>query len=113
MEKKTIAAAQEFMPEQLTKRVLFKKGESVLFVLNFMPEQKLPPHKHPGTAVFILVLEGEGTITVDGQETKVAKGDVVCCEGDEQFAYANTGSANASLYVMLSKIPDERYAQNV
>lgn len=50
----------------------------------------LPTHKHPGSYVFLLVLEGE-----------------------EQFAFANTGNNPTSLYVVLNKVPDPRYAQNV
>lgn len=113
MELKTIESVQAFSEERFTKRVLFQEGQSVAFVLNFMPGQELPTHKHPNTAVYLLVLLGGGTMIVDGNETIVKQGDVVCCDGDEQFAYANTGSENTSLYVVLNKLPDERYAQNI
>ncbi len=39
--------------EKFTKRVIFKEGESTVFVLNFSKNQALPAHKHPGTNVFI------------------------------------------------------------
>lgn len=113
MEKKSLQEVRDFSEEKFTKRILFQKGESVTFVLNFMPGQSLPPHKHPGSHVFLLVIEGSGTITVDGVETKVSKDDVVVCEGEEQFSFANTGNEPTQLYVVLSKIPDQRYAQNV
>lgn len=113
MERKQLEASREFSPEKFTKRVLFQKDESVAFVLNFMPGQALPPHKHPGSVVYLLVLEGEGTMTVDGVRTAVSKDDAVCCEGQEQFSFENTGSGPACLYVVLNKLPDSRYAQNV
>lgn len=113
MEKKSLQKVREFGEEKFTKRILFQKGESVVFVLNFMPGQTLPNHKHPGTNVFILVLEGEGTITVDGVDTVVSTNDAIVCEGDEQFAFANTGGNPARLYVVLNKIPDQRFAQNI
>lgn len=113
MEKKELQLAKEYNQDKFTKRILFKSGESVVFVLNFMPGQELPTHQHPGTAVFILVLEGTGTVTVNGEESFLIKDDVISCEGDEQFSFKNTGSTPTSLYVVLSKIPNEDYAQNV
>ncbi|MEH7522992.1 hypothetical protein V7149_06845 [Bacillus sp. JJ1503] len=53
MEKKSITDAIEFSEEKFTKRIIFREGESTVFVLNFMPGQKLPAHKHPGTNVCI------------------------------------------------------------
>ncbi|HEX7057239.1 MAG TPA: cupin domain-containing protein [Bacilli bacterium] len=113
MEIKSLREASEFSSEQFTKRIVYKKGESVVFVLNFNPGQELPPHKHPGTNIFILVLEGNGTITVDGASSEVTAEDVICCEGGEQFSFKNTGSGKARLYVELVKIPDESYAKNI
>jgi len=113
MEKKSLQDVREFGADKLTKRVLFQKGESVAFVLNFQPGQTLPPHKHPGSAVFLLVVEGAGTMTVDGVATEIVRDDAICVGGDEQFAFENTGAEPARLYVALSKVPDERYTQNI
>ncbi|WP_017754171.1 cupin domain-containing protein [Calidifontibacillus oryziterrae] len=112
MQKQALLDYQEFNNEKFTKRIIFKEGESTVFVLNFEPGQKLPAHKHPGTNVYLLVLQGEGTLTIDGNEVPIVKDDVVLCGGEEEFAFAN-GSSNTSLYVMLNKIPDDRYAQNI
>nr|WP_251025875.1 cupin domain-containing protein [Bacillus sp. ISL-47] len=103
----------EYSDKQFTKRILFKKGESTVFVLNFMPGQELPVHKHPGTEVYLMVLQGEGTLTIDGNPTEVAERDVIHASGEEEFSFKNTGDEPVSLYVMLNKIPDERYAQNI
>ncbi|MFE8697352.1 cupin domain-containing protein [Cytobacillus sp. FJAT-53684] len=113
MEKKSIAAAQEFNEKQFTKRILFREGESTVFVLNFMPGQQLPAHKHPGSAVYLMVIQGGGTLTIDGVPTEVTEKDVILAGGEEEFAFTNSSEENTSLYVMLNKIPDERYAQNV
>jgi len=113
MEIKKLEAVREFGADRFTKRILFQKGGSVAFVLHFMPGQELPAHKHPGTAVYILVLEGSGTIIVDGAATEVYAEDAIGCEGNEQFSFQNTGSVPTRLYVVLSRIPDERYAQDV
>lgn len=112
MEKKSLEVVREFSPERFTKRMLFQKGESAVFVLNFTQGQSLPPHKHPGTDLYLVVLEGSGTITVDGASTEVAKDDCVWCGGDELFSFSNTGTAPARLYVVLSKVPSKRYIQD-
>ncbi len=103
----------EYSTERFTKRIIFKEGESTVFALNFKPGQALPTHKHPGTNVYLLVLNGEGTFMIDGNEVKVTKDDVVVCGGESNFSFVAGGEENTSLYVMLNKIPDERYVQNV
>jgi len=113
MEKKELSLAKEYNDTQFTKRIIHKKGESVVFALNFMPGQELPKHQHPNTDVYILVLEGNGTMTVDEQSTAVSTGDVIHCEGSEQFSYKNSGDEPSSLYVVLSKVPNDKYAENV
>ncbi len=113
MEKKSLESVREFSPERFTKRMLFQKGESAAFVLNFVEGQALPPHKHPGTDLFLIVLEGFGTITVDGVDTEVSAQDTVWCGGDELFSFSNTGKAPARLYVVLSKVPSKKYLQDV
>lgn len=113
MEKLSLKAYQEFSEERFTKRIVFKKGESTVFLLNFMPGQELPAHKHPGTEVYILTLQGEGTFTIDGNEVKAAANDTLHTTGTEELAYKNTGNEPVSLYVMLNKIPDDRYSENI
>lgn len=104
---------QDFYEQSFTKRIVFKEQDSVVFVLNFLPGQALPPHKHPGSDVYLLVLSGSGTIKVDGNNAQVKEGDVVHCGGEEEFAFENTGSVPTSLYVCLNKIPDVRYAKEI
>ncbi|KAA8998796.1 cupin domain-containing protein [Paenibacillus spiritus] len=112
MEKASVTAAMEYKEERFTKRVLFQKGESVLFVLNFLPGQELPLHNHPGADVYITVLEGEGTVLADGAEYPAARGDAFHIGGGEQFAY-RCGGGPSSLHVVLSKLPGPEYGQNV
>ena len=113
MEKKSISAAQEFSEKQFTKRILFREGKSTVFVLNFMPGQELPVHKHPGSEVYLMVIEGNGTLLINGEPTEIAEKEVVRASGEDDFAFKNTSSGNVSLYVMLNEIPDERYVQEI
>lgn len=113
MEIKKIASAIEYSEERLTKRVLFKEGGSAVFMLNFAPGQSLPEHTHPGSELFLTVMEGKGTLLVNDERHPVGKGDVVHCSGEERFAFENDGGMNTSFYVVLSKLPGDEYAKNV
>lgn len=113
MEVKALSSFQEYSDERFTKRVVYQKGDSVAFVLNFMPGQTLPPHKHPGTEVYLLVLTGHGTMTADGEQKAVNEGDIINVGGEEQFSFENTGNCETSLYVILSKVPGPEFAKNV
>jgi quercetin dioxygenase-like cupin family protein len=113
MEVQSLRNYQEFSEERFTKRIIFKKGDSTAFVLNFMPGQALPSHTHPGTEVYIMTAQGKGVFTIDGQEVNVMKNDVIHCGGLEQLAFKNDGAENVSLYVVLNKIPSDKYAENI
>ncbi|MFC0477609.1 cupin domain-containing protein [Robertmurraya beringensis] len=112
MQKQSLSTFITYNEGKFTKRVIFKEGESTVFVLNFSKNQALPAHKHPGTNVFIQVVEGEGTFHVDGESLAVAKHDVIHFTGEEEMSFVN-GKGNTSLYVMLNKIPDERYVKEI
>ncbi|PLR80925.1 cupin domain-containing protein [Bacillus canaveralius] len=113
MEKKSAALLQEFNENHFTKRVIFNKGESTVFLLNFMAGQYLPPHKHPGAEVYLMVLQGNGVITIDGVKTEVTEKDVILADGAEELSFQHTGADPTCLYVMLNKIPDERFVQDI
>ncbi|WP_347564312.1 cupin domain-containing protein [Bacillus sp. MM2020_4] len=113
MEKSSVKAFMEYSEERFTKRVIYKKGETTAFILNFMPGQQLPAHRHPGTEVYLYVVTGNGTIIIDGAETEVAEADLIHVTSEEEMAFNNNGSEPLSLYVVLSKIPNENYAKNI
>ncbi|WP_342563215.1 cupin domain-containing protein [Paenibacillus sp. FSL R7-0345] len=113
MEKKNISEAIQHLEERFTKKVLFQKGDSVVFVLNFMPGQKLPAHTHPGADVYIYALQGSGTITVNDADQEFAEGEVIHIAEDEVFAYRNSGNIPSSLHVVISKLPSAAYAKEI
>lgn len=113
MKKQNIQEFIEYNDDRFTKRVVFKEGGSTVFVLNFKPGQTLPTHKHPGTNVYLYVVTGEGTLTIDGESSNVTRDDVIVVSGEEDLSFENSGSENVSLYVMLNKIPSEKYAQDI
>lgn len=102
----------EFSNQRLTKRVIFKEGKTTGFILNFQPGQVLPAHKHPGANLQLLLLQGTGIFTIDGEQYSVKKDDVLYVNGDEEVSFTNNGESNVSIYVMLNNIPNDQYAKN-
>lgn len=104
MEKQSIKAYQEFNKDKFTKRVIFNNANSTAFILNFLPGQTLPTHKHPGAEVYLLVSSGKGTIIIDGKESEVTETDVIYTSDQEELSFANTSGDRVSLYVVLNKL---------
>lgn len=113
MKKQSIKRYQEFSQDRFTKRVIFTSEESTAFVLNFLPGQKLPAHKHQGAEVYLFVINGSGTFIIDGAETEVFASDIIHTSEEEELAFINSGSEPLSLYVVLSKLPNEDFAKDI
>jgi mannose-6-phosphate isomerase-like protein (cupin superfamily) len=113
MEKKKIKEAIEYNDSRFTKRIIFNAGGNSVFVLNFNPSQELPTHTHPGSELFLKVIQGQGTLIINGQETEISIQDIVHVSGDEEFAFRNSSNEPVSLYVTLCKIPSKQYTQNI
>lgn len=102
-----------YSTERFTKRVLFQQGGGLTFVLHFLPGQRLPVHKHPGADLSALVVEGKGTLILDGKEQEIKAEDAVSCGGETEFAFHNTSDAEVRLFVVLSKVPEPSYAKDI
>lgn len=104
MERTSSNEAKQFNERRFTKVDMFKKERSTAFMLNFLPNQEVKPHQHPGQELYLHVMEGSGTISIDGEETKVTTGDVIFCEPQEKMGFVNTSTRNVSIYSILYKI---------
>lgn len=106
MEKHSIKEALEFNEDRFSKINLLKYRSSTMFMLNFLPDQQLPAHNHPGHELYLLVTQGNGTFTIDGNEVEVEKDDVIHITSDEQLSFRNTGEDPVSIYVTMSRIAE-------
>ena len=106
VEKQTIAAAEQFNEERFTKVNMIKNKRSAVFLLNFLPGQHMKPHNHPERELYLYVIEGKGTFTIDGRELEVSKGEVIFCDQKEQIGFTNTGESNVSIYATMTKMSD-------
>lgn len=104
MEKANLKTYIEFNEERFTKKVIFNTGDTTAFVLNFLPGQQLPPHKHPGAEVYLLVVSGNGTFLIDGAQKSAEEFDVIHVSNEEELSFKNNGDKPASIYVVLSKV---------
>ncbi len=105
MERVNIAEVSVVSADRFTKKICFNHEQVLVFVLTFAPGQALPAHRHPGSAVVLQVFGGNGTITVDGQESPIKQGDAILVNGDEEMQVRNSGQETLTLYVTLSPNP--------
>jgi len=99
-----IEQAKQFNEERFTKIDMHKTRRSVAFLLNFLPGQHMKSHSHPQRELYLLVLDGTGTIIIDGEEKVVSEGDVIFCESDEMIGFTNTGDEKVTIYATMTKI---------
>lgn len=93
-----------FDEKRFTKVDMIKHRHSVAFMLNFLPDQQMKSHNHPGRELYLHVISGSGTFLIDGEEVPVKEGDVLYCEPEEQIGFNNTKEGKTSIYVTMTKI---------
>jgi mannose-6-phosphate isomerase-like protein (cupin superfamily) len=103
MEIKNIEAEKSFHEAKFTRKNLFQKGKSTAFLLNLLPGQSVPPHPHPNARVYLLVVEGEGTCTIDGKSSPISQNDLIYCADEEVLGLENTGGSPLTVYVVMAK----------
>ncbi|MFW5873565.1 MAG: cupin domain-containing protein [Bacillota bacterium] len=95
---------------KVAKRVIFNDGQVLAFVLNIAEGQQLPPHTHFDSTVLLQVLKGEAVVLIDDKSVKMAEGDLLQLDGQEEMVVNNTGQDVLELYVTISPTPpDEKY----
>src|SRR5699024_3764861 len=104
VDNQSIAAAQQFNDERFTKIDIIKRRRSIAFVLNFIPGQHMKSYRHPSRELYLCVLEGNGTLSIDDKVLKTKKGDVFYCEPEEQIGFTNTGAEPVSIFATMTKI---------
>ncbi|QGU96329.1 cupin domain-containing protein [Clostridium bovifaecis] len=95
----------EYLPNSITKRVLFSEEKVLNFVLNLMPGQEIPPHQHENSDLILYVLEGAGKLTIDEKKQDIIEGDVVYCTGEEMLSLVNNKDNNLSCFVVITPRP--------
>lgn len=79
----------QFHEKRFTKIDLIKTRYTNVFILNFLPNQKMRQHAHPGKDLSLHVLQGSGTLFTDDQKINVKVGDIIYCEAHEAVGFLN------------------------
>src|SRR5690625_5709551 len=75
-----IEDAKQFDENRFTKIDMIKHRRSVAFMLNFLPEQHMKSHSHPGRELYLHVLVYNGSLLVDGEEVVYHVEDLFYCD---------------------------------
>jgi quercetin dioxygenase-like cupin family protein len=65
MEIRSFPDEMVYDPNTLTKKILFNTKEALCFVLNLMPGQTIPAHRHENSVLTAAVIKGECEIAVN------------------------------------------------
>src|SRR5690625_6707010 len=104
MEKQQGTIAKQFDENRFTKIDIVKIRRSSAFFLNFLPEQHMKPHAHPGRELYLHVMEGKGTLFIDDKEVEISAHDVIQCNQEEKIGFTNTGTEPVTIYGVMTKI---------
>jgi quercetin dioxygenase-like cupin family protein len=109
-----IADKMVYSEQSFTKRLLFSEEKVLNFILNLMPEQEIPPHRHEDSDLILHVLTGGGSLTVDDNTQSITSGDVIYCVGEEEFSLKNNSNENLSCFVVIAPRPIPKiYAEEI
>ena len=77
-------------------------AQSNVRVIRLSPGQTLPTHTHSTSDLMIYIVEGCGTLEVDGAPVSVAAGSLALFRGDEELRLANTGTTGLTALAFLA-----------
>jgi quercetin dioxygenase-like cupin family protein len=104
LEKQLGTIAKQYDENRFTKIDIIKNRRSTAFYLNFLPEQHMKPHTHPGRELYLHVLEGRGTLFIDDETVEIKVGDVIYCDPEEKIGFTNSGKDPATIYGVMTKV---------
>lgn len=96
----------EFSADRRVRKRLFLEDRIEAEVAYYEPGQSTVPHHHVGQDEIFLIMDGSGTITVDGERRRVSRGDVIFAPADLKHAVeVDQGERMAMVFV---KAPGRR-----
>lgn len=94
----------EFTKENSNRKEIFKREPIDTGLLLYMPGQKTTEHMHSNMDEIFYVINGEGTITINGESAPLREGDTIYSPRGEKHGFYNTGNNN--LTVLQIKLTD-------
>jgi mannose-6-phosphate isomerase-like protein (cupin superfamily) len=78
-----------------------QKNTKLLAEITLPPGASIGPHAHTEDTEFYIILEGTGTVTDNGTEKQVTKGDVMITGNGDTHSIANTGETPLVFHAVI------------
>lgn len=97
-----LADAPGYNSDQFVAEPLLDGTRSNVRVIRLSPGQTLPTHTHSTSDLMIYIVEGSGTLDVDGASVAFVEGSLAFFRGDEELRLANTSTAGLTALAFLA-----------
>lgn len=98
----TLADAPAYDRERFVAAPLLDGSQSNVRVIRLNTGQALPPHTHSTSDLMIYIVEGSGTLTLDGETVPFVTGSLAYFRGDEELRLSNTGTVGLTALAFLA-----------
>ncbi len=102
MKMTTLADAPAYDGERFVAAPLLDGSQSNVRVIRLSPGQTLPPHTHSTSDLMIYIVEGTGTLTMDGNTVNFDAGSLAYFRGDEELRLSSTGTSGLTALAFLA-----------
>ncbi len=99
------ASRAVFRPDKMGKADLALSDHLLAGLNSFEPGQEHQLHTHAGQDKLYFVLQGEGDVTVGGEQTRIKTGDLVLARSGEGHALKNPGPDRLVVMVVMGPPP--------
>ena len=101
--RESVAALIDGLPmtgENILRRPIAEGEESTVFLVRIADREE--PHRHTRYDITVLLVEGSGSLRLDGRELAMARGDVAHVPRGVSHYFVNSGDVPASAVVVFS-----------
>jgi len=98
----TLADAPDYDPERFVAAPLLDGSRSNVRVIRLSPGQVLPPHTHSTSDLMIYIVEGSGSLDIDGGTVALVAGSLAYFRGNEELRLANGGATGLTALAFLA-----------
>lgn len=102
MKMTSLADAPAYDSERFVAEPLLDGTQSNVRVIRLSPGQTLPTHTHSTSDLMIYIVEGSGTLDVDGTNVDFVAGSLAFFRGDEELRLANNATTGLTALAFLA-----------
>lgn len=102
MKMTTLADAPAYDSERFVAEPLLDGTQSNVRVIRLSPGQSLPTHTHSTSDLMIYIVEGSGTLDVDGTDVAFVAGALAYFRGEEELRLANNSTTGLTALAFLA-----------